>query len=377
MKIGYFTDTYLPNRDGVVTHICGVRELLEKKGHDVFVFTSGSRQDNEENRDRKVFYYRSAKFAPYPQYKVALFPFFAPKKAREAGIEVVHSHAVATMGLASVQAAKELKIGSVATFHTLIPKAARYLSGVQFLDRIGEQALWKYLEWYYGLFGRVIAPTNFAKKILSEHGIQSTVIINGVDAGRFSPDLKAGEKAKKRLGIPKEKKVALYLGRVAEEKNIGGFLDAAAEAKKENGNLAFVIAGKGPALLRYKKMAQKMGLGHDVLFPGFVPESDLPAFYNCADVFVLPSLFETQGLSALEAMSCGVPVCVQRESATAELVAEKKNGFLFSDAQECAENIGKAIRDRKGLSANARKTGLKYTREKTANELLKIYNSLL
>ena len=80
MKIAFFTDTYLPNRDGVVASITSFKEELEKRGHKVYVFTSGGRKERKENKNPDVFYYKSATFKPYPQYKVALFPLLSVKK---------------------------------------------------------------------------------------------------------------------------------------------------------------------------------------------------------------------------------------------------------------------------------------------------------
>ena len=75
MKIAYFTDTYLPNVDGVVTCLLAYRAELEKRGHEVYIFTPGSKRDKAENKDKKVYYFTSASFKPYPDYRISLFPF--------------------------------------------------------------------------------------------------------------------------------------------------------------------------------------------------------------------------------------------------------------------------------------------------------------
>ncbi|MEM2963138.1 MAG: glycosyltransferase [Candidatus Anstonellales archaeon] len=375
LKLGFFTDTYLPNRDGVVRVILNTKEVIERKGHRVYTFAPYGNEKTNVDEDNDVFYYHSASFFPYPDYRVALFPFFAYKRAQKVGVEIVHSHGVATMGIAALKTARMLRVGSVATFHTLLPNAARYIGGSWFLEGITKRAIWRYLEWYYSQFERVISPTNYTKKILQKHGIEAVVLPSGVDTARFTPNKKLGERIKKKWGIC-GKKVALYLGRIAREKRLEIFFEAASKINKES-EIFFVVAGKGPALDYYRAMAERMNISGKVIFTGFVPEDQLSAYYNAADVFIMPSSFETQGLSALEALACGVPICVERDSATAEFVKNGKNGGLFSDAEECAESILKISTQKIKMKEFARKTALEYSNEKMVGKLLELYKQLI
>ncbi|OIO21807.1 hypothetical protein AUJ17_01345 [Candidatus Micrarchaeota archaeon CG1_02_47_40] len=376
MKIAFFTDTYLPNKDGVVTSILSMCEFLEGKKNKVYVFSSGSECDRIENRDRNVFYYTSAKFAPYPDYKVALFPFFAPLKARKLGIGLVHSHAVATMGLAAVQTSKFLRVPSVATFHTLVTGATHYLGWGETAQGVGGRLIWKYLQAYYNCFDEVTCPSESTRRILAEHGIESVIVPSGVDVEKFSHSKKEGEAVKKRLGIS-GKRVILYLGRVAKEKSLDVLIEAAGIIRSELPDSVFVVAGRGPALEYYEGIVKKSNLEGMFLFTGFVPEGELRSFYCAADVFVLPSLFETQGMTALEALSCGVPVCAPKKSATAEFISEGKSGYCFHDGEDCAEKILMAIEDGGRMGKFARKSALAYSKEKCAEKMLKVYEGLL
>ena len=128
MRIAFFTDTYLPNKDGVVSSIVSTRLALEAMGHEVYIFASGSRKDKKENKDPRVHYFASTAFRPYPDYKIALFPFLASGKLRRYGIDVIHTHGIATMGLASLQASVRNGLPVIGTFHTMLPDATHYLS---------------------------------------------------------------------------------------------------------------------------------------------------------------------------------------------------------------------------------------------------------
>ena len=106
MRIAFFTDSYLPQWDGVVSTILGFRKELEREGHEVYIFAAGSRKDKEENKDPHVYYHASTPFKPYPEYRVALFPYLSERRVRKLGIDVIHTHGMATMGLAALTIAK-------------------------------------------------------------------------------------------------------------------------------------------------------------------------------------------------------------------------------------------------------------------------------
>ena len=162
MKIAYFTDTYLPNVDGVVTCLLNYRKELEKRGHEVYIFTPGSKKDKAENKDKNVHYFTSATFKPYPDYRISLFPFpSAVKRAKEIGPDIVHSHGIATTGLAAINCAHALKVPAIASFHTMVPEATHYLTKNEGMQKILEDVAWKYLKWYYGFFDTVLVTYNF------------------------------------------------------------------------------------------------------------------------------------------------------------------------------------------------------------------------
>ncbi|HLC47843.1 MAG TPA: glycosyltransferase, partial [Candidatus Norongarragalinales archaeon] len=128
LNIGFYTDTYLPNVDGVVNAMLGYKKELEKRGEEVFIFTSGTESEGREYSNPKTFFFESVVFPPYPQYKLAIFPLSSIKVAREAKIDLIHSHAVASMGVAAIASAKALNLPLVGTFHTMMPKATFYLT---------------------------------------------------------------------------------------------------------------------------------------------------------------------------------------------------------------------------------------------------------
>jgi 1,2-diacylglycerol 3-alpha-glucosyltransferase len=376
MRIAYYTDTYLPNIDGVVTSIVSSRTQLQKQGHKVYVFASGTKADAIANKDPDVFYYRSATFSPYPQYKVALFPFFSAGRAKRLGVQVVHSHGLATMGLAAMQSAKRLDAPSVATFHTLVTSATHYVSKNQLISSFASKALWRYLKWFFSKFDETIAPSATAQGMLAEHGINSLVVPNGIDTKKFS---KPHDPAsfRKKFGL-EGKRVVLQFGRVAFEKNIDLLIDSALAVKENHPDCAFLVAGRGPDLERVRRRVLQMHLEKSFSFAGYLSREEVADAFAVSDVMAVPSLFETQGLAALEAMSAGVPVAAIKNTAPAEAVLNGKNGFLSDPSPASfADAISRCIGKKGKFSHAAKKQAAEYSLEKCSDKLSGLYASLL
>ena len=126
MKIGMFTDTWLPTRDGCVTSIIKYREALEYLGHEVFIFAPGERNMTSPDDDR-VFLFKARTFSQYPDYRLALYPSKRKNDLiKENGIEVLHNHGVAFMALKAMIASRFLQIPCLLNFHTWVTEAAHY-----------------------------------------------------------------------------------------------------------------------------------------------------------------------------------------------------------------------------------------------------------
>jgi len=379
MRIAFYTDTYLPNRDGVVTAITSFRRELEANGHDVFIFASGSSKAKKENDDPNVFIYLAAPFKPYPQYGIALFRFLSASKVRQLGVDVVHSHGMATMGLAAERAARSLKVPYVVTLHTLIPRATHYVAGgVKPIKTAAERIAWAYLRWYYNRCDVPTAPSGVIKELMEEHGIRGVrVVPNGIDVEKLNPRVADGPI--RDWWNLRGKKVVLHLGRLALEKNLEVVINSALFVLEEEPEARFLVVGTGPAAVYYKNLARKKGVDKYFVFTGFVEDRWIPNYYACADAVVVPSKFETQGLVTLEAMACGKPVAGADYLATKEMVKDGVNGYLFNpdSPEDCAEKILAALNSRRGIRTNARRTAEKYSVKECTKRLLSLYEELV
>ena len=132
--------------------------------------------------------------------------------------------------------------------------------------------------------------------------------------------------------------VVLYLGRLSEQKSPDVFLQAAARVAARHPAARFVLAGEGELYPELKSLAEELGLARSVRFTGFVSGEDLARTYAGADVYVLSSAAEPFGISALEALSLGVPTIVPRGAGVTEVVSSVLR-FTPGDAADLAEKI--------------------------------------
>ncbi len=374
MKIAYFTDTYLPNVDGVVTCLLNYRKELEKKGHEVYIFSPGSKKDKAENKDRNVYYFTSTTFKPYPDYRLSLFPFpSAVKKVKEIRPDLIHSHGIATTGLAAINCAHALKVPAIASFHTMVPEATHYLTKNESMQKILEDVAWTYLKWYYGFFDTVLVPSKCVADILKAKGICNTMILpSGIDVKAFA---KAdGDSARKRYGLGK-KKIILHVGRLVKEKNLDLLINEASSIMNKQPNARFLIVGKGPSEEYYKNAVRMKGLDEYFIFTGFVDRKELPDYYAAADVLAFPSKFDTQGLVVLESLACGTPAVVPKKSAAEEIVEEGKNGYTFSEPVDFREKILLAMERKREMSESAREKAALYDNAGMAVKLEELYKA--
>lgn len=172
---------------------------------------------------------------------------------------------------------------------------------------------------------------------LADLGMQGDYIFKGYDIVDNAHFAEGADRARqdnvverKRLGLPQS--YFLASSRFIEKKNLSGLLRAYSAYHKAVGENAWklVLLGDGPLRPELVALCSELGVGDDVLFPGFKQYDELPAYYGLADAFVHASTTEQWGLVVNEAMAAGLPVLVSNHCGCApELIREGENGFTF------------------------------------------------
>jgi glycosyltransferase involved in cell wall biosynthesis len=209
------------------------------------------------------------------------------------------------------------------------------------------------------------------------------VVPNGVDPERLRCTDSAAELAafRDRWAAPGER-IVLFVGRLVREKGVEVLIDAMPEVLSHHPEAKFVVAGRGwHGHLRER--AQGKGLGHKIVFSGFLPEPDLPRLYAVAEVAAFPSLYEPFGIVALEAMAAGVPVVTSDVGGFREVVRHEATGVhtWANNPHSLAWGIKRILSDPE-LAARLRRAGRREVQERfawdsIAKQTLAVYEEVL
>lgn len=360
MKIGWFTDTFVPQRNGVVTSLERFGKELVDRGHEVHIYAPTS--EGKEHMGMKIHEMPSM---PLPIYREFEMGMPLPFKAVE--MDVVHTHSPFNFGWYGLITARKQDIPRVATLHTLIDEYVDYLSTKA--RRQLQKLTNKFYKVHYKYYDTVITPSHAIKKKLPDMDNNKAVIPTGIDVDFFVPtepgeDIKTGEKT------------YLYLGRLGKEKNIDQVIEASEIFLEPKDKL--LVVGKGPEKNRLKKIASKTSVSDQISFEGFVPYEKLPEYYSAADLFITASCSETQGLVLTEAMACGTPVLAANAYASPEFLDEHCTGELFEpgNLEELAEKA-KEIKKTTKVSKDCKKMAEDHSIEKTTDKLEELYLNLI
>ena len=180
----------------------------------------------------------------------------------------------------------------------------------------------------------MIVPSRAIAQRLQAYGVRVAqhILPTGVPLPSALPGAPARGAFRQRFGIAAERPVALFVGRVAHEKNIGFLLDVVELARLERPALLLLVAGEGPALPSLQRSVAMRGLQSNVQFIGYLDrDRDLPACYAAADAFVFASRTETQGLVLLEAMAAGLPVVALAKMGTCDILDAGRGALVPDD----------------------------------------------
>lgn len=333
MRIILVTDTYTNYANGCGYFTYRLAQKLKERGHKVAIITPSRSIKNSIEDESGVARYGVSSLPAFFQEKFRFSPRFLIKRkirqiVKNFEPDIIHLQNHYLIGREIANIAFESGIPIIGTNHFMPENLLFYLHLPSKMEIFAKTFAWKHFSSLYKKLDFVTAPTKSAADILKKIGFTKEVlpISNGIDLEVFSPS-KKNNKIKIKYGIPLDKKIVLYVGRLDKDKELETVVRAIPFIKESG--FHFVFVGIGKERLALEKLALELGVLKFITFTGFIPDDELPQIYSSADIFVMAGLVELQSIATMEAMASGLSVIAADALALPELAHHNENGFLF------------------------------------------------
>jgi len=387
MRILQVIPVFSPTFGGPVTVVHLISKNLAKR-HEVMVYTTtalDSKHDfepKEEEVDGYRIHYFSRTLKPlcysylFGQLNIS-WDMMEAIKYNIRKFDVVHLHSWRQFPDVIVHHyASKYNVPYVIQAHGSVPRVGKEFRKLLYDFTFGYRVLYK--------ASKVIALSRVEAEQYRRMGVPEekiAIIPNGIDLSEYA-NLPPKGAFKKKFGIPKDKKVILYLGRIHRIKGIDLLIKAYAYLIEKMGNKDAVLVMAGPDdgyLNEAKALADSLRVSDSVMFVGPLYGVDKLAAYVDSDLCVLPSRYETFPMVLLEAYACGKPIVASNVGGLKELIMDGETGLLFEagNFKQMAEkmiyllnNVGRAVE----LGRKAKKlVEEKYSIDKVADDLEALY----
>lgn len=376
MKILLTTDTFYPMVNGVVISTHNLYKELKTMGHEVKILALS--EDGRERLDGDIYYLKSFNLKIYPGAKFKKFfnteifeSIFAWKP------DIIHSQTEFSTMFDAKYIARRLRIPHIHTYHTMYEDYLDYIFNGKII-RPGAMSL--FLKLLLNSLEGVVAPTNKVKEALINYGVRKNIytIPTGIDLSNFQKTMTKEEelKLKAKYNIYPKDKVLLYLGRIAQEKNIDEIINVFSNLRCQLDEMKLLIVGSGPYIDNLKELVASENLTDKVIFTGMVKPQEVYKYYKISDVFVTASTSETQGLTYIEALSSGLPVICRYDPCIEGVVEHKKNGLIYKNQMQFENSIKAIVKDSNfahTLAENSKNSADKFSSRTFARRVEQVY----
>ncbi len=385
MNIALFTDTYLPDINGVATSTHILKNELVEHGHNVLVVTTQLPSDSSYKDEGFVLRMPGIDLKKLYGYRISnIYSFHGMKEIKDFAPEIIHIQTEFGIGIFGKIAGELLNIPVCYTYHTMWADYSHYLNPahIKAVDKATKKVIEKISKIYGDSCSELIVPSSKTAQILKEYGISNSinVIPTGLKLNRFAIENKNTDminQIKDKYDL-NDKFVISYIGRIAPEKSLDLLIDAMKEIIKVKQDIVLLITGGGPQLNELQTVVTDAKLDDYIKFTGPQDSSLVPSFYQSADIFVSASLSETQGLTYIEAMACGLPVLGAYDKNLDGVIVDDYNGHFFTTKEELIQLIlTYASLDLSDLKKNALEHSKQYSSENFYNSIMIAYQKAI
>jgi glycosyltransferase involved in cell wall biosynthesis len=317
VKIAFFTETFLPKVDGIVTRLTKTIEFLTKNGDEVIVFCPEGCPDSYKGAT--IVGVAAMPLPLYPELKLGLPGPAVSDKLEAFKPDLIHVVNPAVLGLGGIWLAKTNNIPLIASYHTHLPKYLEHY-GMGMLEPL----LWELLKAAHNQALLNLCTSTAMVNELEEKGIQRTALWQrGVDTTNFRPELRSDKMREKLFGkYQNTNSLLIYVGRLSAEKQI----ERIKPVLDNIPGACLALVGDGP----YRGQLEKIFENTQTSFIGYLSGEELASAYASGDIFLFPSSTETLGLVLLEAMAAGCPVIGANKGGIPDIIDDGINGCLYN-----------------------------------------------
>ena len=358
LRIGQFTDTFLPVVDGVGRVALAYADTLCHMGHQVTVVSPMYDTGYRGVYPFELVDFQAMSLPGMKQYKQGEAPMdpHYRKRMRMIPLDIVHAHSPFTSGSEALRLASLRKLPLVGTFHSKYYDDFLKATKSEKLARVGV----KFVVDFYDRCDEVWAVGQATADVLHEYGYEGDIQVmpNGVMIRQADADAMAD--AERRWGLGRDPMI-LFVGQMNWKKNILTVLEACAQLHAQGTRFQLVLAGQGPDLKEIEQKIHDLGLADCTHLAGHITDSRLlDGLYARASLFAFPSLYDNAPMVVREAAVMGTPSVLVRGSSAAEIIQNGENGYLCeNDPADLARVMRQVLADPEAarkIGENAKET---------------------
>ena len=386
MRIGIFTDTYLPYVSGLVTSELMLKKALEKAGHEVYIVTMNlEKMKYEYDKENKVIRIPGVPTKIYDTRLTGFYSLPAANQIRKWKLDIIHTQTEFSIGTFGRIIAKQLDIPLVHTYHTMYEDYVYYLTKGYF-DKPSKKLV-EYLTKFYcdTTVSELIVPSRKIYNMFKDKytpDIKINIIGTGIDLDRFDPsNFKKEEvqKIKDKYNL-NNKFVIGSISRLGKEKSVDKLIIAFKKVLEKIPNSVLFLVGDGPDKDELKTLIKELDIKDNVIFVGKVPIEKVQIYYQVMDLFTTFSITETQGLTVLEALAASIPVLAIKDDSFVDAVKNDKNGYLFKNENEFVNYVLKIHNDKTlftKLKKGAKESSLDHSSDAFGQKVYTVYTDTI
>src|SRR2546421_8383474 len=345
MKIVDLTQFYSPVSGGVKRYLHEKIDYIQNctAGDKQVSIVPGQKNGVKVNARSRVYTIRSPLVSRAAQYRALLNLRAVDEILKRERPDIIESGDPYQLGWRALRTGRALKIPVIGFYHSHFPEA--YLrGGAKLFGKTATRRVMKlsrvYVRKLYNEHAATLVASERLASLLRDWGVRNVRVVSlGVNLDIFRPDASEKDTIRRALGLNSQKKVLLYVGRLAKEKNTATLFAAFKLLQQRRPNeFQLLVIGDGPERTQLRKLQART---KNVSWVRYCADPrELARYYRAADLFVHPGVQETFGLAALESQACGTPVVGIRGSAMDDLIFHDQNEWA---SENSAEALGEAI----------------------------------